>query len=623
MSGFGKHLTAGAVALGLMVVVAANSRAQAPSDTNFWWTGLAGDGIWEDAGNWVLTNNIATNIYPSVSFMGAVFTNTGTYSVSINNGDNIVISNATFDCTTGGTATVTLTLNGSAALNESGVSGGIDGFTVAEGSNTTVTVYLAAGAGPTSPGMDDAANLDVGHDGNGTLIITNGYVLTANVVVLGTGVGRGTLIISGPNTYWDAYQFAIGNTNASYGNTMIVSNSASLTDSSTFRVGSSSGTASSNNTLIVTDGAIVTITGGSPFTVGNRATMTGTLANNNAIIVGNGGVIDIPNHTIIVGDAATLESGITCSSCPASGTYASNNVFQVQAGGTVSNATQIAITGSNTFQLYGGYFGGGTFPASSDYYLGNITNFGVFEGWGVLAGSLNNGSNTYDNSLGFIAVSNQVGQLVVSNSFTAASNTVVQIALGTSYNPIAVGLGQADPPGSALVTNNNLVLYATINFTNSGGFGLGTYTLFTYPPSLVVTQPANGCLINSNHFNVAPVIGTVPNPAYTYTISTNTPGEVNLIVTCPSCPPPPPFAITSVTRTNAGLGNGNNDILLQFNTTGTVDRVWAGPGTANGSFATNTMTVLTSITVNSATTNYVDPAGATNRPARYYHISSP
>jgi hypothetical protein len=44
-------------------------------------------------------------------------------------------------------------------------------------------------------------------------------------------------------------------------------------------------------------------------------------------------------------------------------------VFQVQAGGTVSNATQIAITAANTFQLYGGYFGGGKYSSGS-YALG-------------------------------------------------------------------------------------------------------------------------------------------------------------------------------------------------------------------------------------------------------------
>jgi hypothetical protein len=209
-----------------------------------------------------------------------------------------------------------------------------------------------------------------------------------------------------------------------------------------------------------------------------------------------------------------------------------------------------------------------------------------------------------------------------------ASNTVLQISLGTTYYPIEVGLGVADPPipqqGYQLSGTNSLVLYGTINFVNSGGFGPGTYKLFTYPPSQ--TAPlGNGFLVNSNRFIVSPVIGSVPNPSYTYTISTNTLGEIDLIVGCTNCASTLPFQITSVTRTNSGV-DGNNDILIKWNTgfpLYTNNHVLVTSGTANGSYSASSYSSLASIAVNTTTTNYVDVGGAMNKPARYYRISSP
>ena len=63
-SRFGKQISAGAIGLGLLFVVAASSQAQSP--TNYWWTGSGGDGVWENANNWVLSNDVATTTWPGV-----------------------------------------------------------------------------------------------------------------------------------------------------------------------------------------------------------------------------------------------------------------------------------------------------------------------------------------------------------------------------------------------------------------------------------------------------------------------------------------------------------------------------------------------------------------------------
>ncbi len=633
-SRFGKQISAGAIGLGLLFVVVASSQAQ-DAPTNYWWTGSAGDGVWENANNWILTNLTSDGgFYPGVPGANgdgdyATFTNSGTYSVSINSGDTIATSSNIFSCATGvvSTATITLTLNGGTLAPF--VSDPQTAIAIGEGSNETTIVYLASSAYPN--GVQTGGNLDIGHDGIGKLIVTNGWVqnISGNANI-GTGSGVGTLIISGPNTWWEGHQISVGDTNASYGDTLIVSNSASLTLGSTSRVGSGSSQTSSNCLLVVADNGFISVSGGAPVTIGNRSTVTGSAAYNNMAIIANGGLWDNTNHSLVVGaDCSPICQILPCSGCAGGVTYATGNVFVVEEGGLGYGFSEICITPSNTFQLYGGTFGGirnGYFTALASP-LGNITNYGVFEGWGTILGSLNTASNNNSTlapnyGLGFTAVSNQVGALVVSNSFTLATNCVLQIALGTNYYPIVVGLGQTEPQtASSPALTNNLALNGTINFVDSGGFAPGTYTLITYPPS-VLGNYTNGTLYYLNTFSCAPTIGTVPNNSYTYTITNNAAaGEINLDVGCPSCAP----SITSITRYNSGV-DGNNDILLQWKTNGaTNNHVQVTTGTANGSYSTNGFANLANIVVTTATTNYLEVGGVTNTTThtRYYRISSP
>jgi polygalacturonase/PKD repeat protein len=73
-----------------------------------------------------------------------------------------------------------------------------------------------------------------------------------------------------------------------------------------------------------------------------------------------------------------------------------------------------------------------------------------------------------------------------------------------------------------IVATGNLTLGGTLNVSDGGGFAPGTYTLFAYGGALTYNGLA---------------IGAVPNTNFTYTVSTNTPGQVNLLIT-----PPPPVA---------------------------------------------------------------------------------
>src|SRR5208283_4949183 len=97
-----KHITAGAIGLGLLFIVVANSQAQS---TNYWWTGADNNGIWEDANNWVLTNGVAATTYPANPVTQppgsetdvAIFTNSGTYAVTVTTVGNLNIQSNFFN----------------------------------------------------------------------------------------------------------------------------------------------------------------------------------------------------------------------------------------------------------------------------------------------------------------------------------------------------------------------------------------------------------------------------------------------------------------------------------------------------------------------------------------------
>jgi hypothetical protein len=78
-----------------------------------------------------------------------------------------------------------------------------------------------------------------------------------------------------------------------------------------------------------------------------------------------------------------------------------------------------------------------------------------------------------------------------------------------------------------------LLLTGQLTVTNSGGFGVGTYTLFTYGGTLTFGQL---------------VLASAP-PGYNYSFDTNSPGIVKLVVASPI---PPSFS-NSVPVGDGGL----------------------------------------------------------------------
>jgi hypothetical protein len=223
--------------------------------------------------------------------------------------------------------------------------------------------------------------------------------------------------------------------------------------------------------------------------------------------------------------------------------------------------------------------------------------------------------------------------LVVSNHLSLGGATVLNFGLGTTATRIDL--------------TGNLALAGLLNITDAGGFTNTTYTLFTYGGSLSYGGLA---------------IGTTPNTNFTYAISTNTAGQVRLIVG-PQTPPPDPFVAwqqqffgcTNCPEADAnadplgkGMSNTNqflaginptnsasalriisavrqsNDVVITWTTAGVrTNAVQASNGNANGSYSTNFTDLGAPVFIpvsGDASTNYIDLGGATNVPARYYRI---
>jgi polygalacturonase len=220
--------------------------------------------------------------------------------------------------------------------------------------------------------------------------------------------------------------------------------------------------------------------------------------------------------------------------------------------------------------------------------------------------------------------------VTVNNNLTLGGTSTLNFGVGTNVTEVAV--------------TGNLTLGGTLNVADAGGFTTGTYTLFTYGGTL------SGSGLN---------IGTTP-AGYSYAISTNTSGQVRLVVTsplsafqawqmqyfgntnCALCGGDADFDGDGVSNTNEFLAGTNptnaaslfgvksvasqgDDVVITWTTSGGhTNAVQATGGAADGSYATDGFADISTGIVapgtGDETTNYVDVGGATNFPSRYYRV---
>jgi autotransporter-associated beta strand protein len=191
-----------------------------------------------------------------------------------------------------------------------------------------------------------------------------------------------------------------------------------------------------------------------------------------------------------------------------------------------NTTTDIQKIGSGIWTLSGSNsYAGDTLVSAGTLLVNNSAGSGTgygnltIAGGATLGGNGIIGSDTTVSDGATLAPGNPTGTLTISNNLTLNDNSILQFTLGTN--------------GDSVVVSGNLLLTGQLTVTNSGGFGTGTYMLFTYGGTLTFGQL---------------VLASAP-PGYNYSFDTNSPGIVNLVV----APPAPPSFSNSVSVVDGGL----------------------------------------------------------------------
>ncbi len=200
-------------------------------------------------------------------------------------------------------------------------------------------------------------------------------------------------------------------------------------------------------------------TGDTLYVIGGNntsANFNGVISSNSAVVNSDVSVNKIGNGTLTLSGASTYAGGTTVSA----GTLVINNTFG-------------SATGSGDLEVFSG---------------------------AILTGNGSIASATTVDSGATLAPGNPGGTLTISNNLTLSDSSLLQFGLGTNSDLVSV--------------SGDLALTGQLTVTNTGGFGPGSYTLFT----------CGGAL---NFGNLQLVLAP---PGYNYGFDTNTPGVVKLTV---------------------------------------------------------------------------------------------
>ncbi|HTS19892.1 MAG TPA: hypothetical protein VMP11_20115 [Verrucomicrobiae bacterium] len=470
-----------------------------------------------------------------------------------------------------------------------------------------------------------------GETGPTAMIVTNGGRLLTEQFEVGANSSYQTGVVTGVGTVWSNYtagvsyagsnevDVGIGTTASGSYNYLAVQSGALLVNNGDLIVGDSADS-TLNSLVLGGPGALATIINVGSITIGgNSASLGNTLTISNATI--STGFVRVQQSNTVVFSAGTL----------------STQGLDVDPGADNSN---VFLVGDGTDAAYYDMAAGGT----GYHFFGSpgliVTNNASLRGSGTISGTTTVLGNFVP---GF---ANAVGSIFFSNSLSFGSAAVMNFDLGTLSDSVYVGA--------------NLSLNGTLNINNVGGFGPGTYTLFTYAGSL-------------NYLGLT--IGSAP-IGPTYSISTSTVGQVNLIVTggasdsfttwqnhyfTPTELANPNFSGPGADPLGKGMSN-TNQFLAGFNPTNSAaslhiisvaktnstdinviylgangDTSYSGgpsartnileftTGTANGSYTNNFVStgqtnILSGGTGSGVVANMVDGGGATNKPSRFYRV---
>ncbi len=500
------------------------------------------------------------------SFSGGVTINAGTLQVGNNdaNGnlpagalaDNGVLVFARTDAPTVGN-----TISGTGALMQAGAGGtlllsGANSFSgpviVTNGSTLTLGSSTAAGTG--------ASNLTIA---NGSTLDANGYTATRPIIVSGTGVGGNGAITSSGGAIYDNPGPGLATNIMLAGNATFTFNSPNRWD-----LGSSGG----GSVLGALGAYNLTLNGNGGYFEWNNLSVQAPLANI-TIASGTLGVAGTttfgdPSATLAITPGASLAFWGANVYVNKQVDFQNGGIIQNDSGANVMNGAmtlepgfdEFDIAGSTTLTLSNALNGSGVFYQSSSknnglgtaILDGNSPSFSggvqLYNGQLTLNGLIGSGitsqpfTTIYGSGTanGLVDVFGTIipGGAGVAGTFKAAGGLTLEIGAAATMNltPSTGGNNSVIAVTGNLAVNGNNI---TIN-PLSGTLAAGTYTLFTYTGSLTGT------------FGTA---STVATSRYSFSLSTNTPHQVNLIVS----------GQPNLLEWNNGANNGEWDVQNSLN----------------------------------------------------------
>jgi len=327
--------------------------------------------------------------------------------------------------------------------------------------------------------------------GSVTVNAANGYTFTGAGKISGalslTKTNSGTLTILTANDFNGVTTIAQGTVqlgngiySGALGNSSIADNGLLLMQQPS---GSTLGNAISGNGQLVQAGpGAVTLTASNSYSGGTTINGATTLQIGDGGTPGLGGVLD--NGTL---------------NFNGSGNSTVNNVISGSGSLTLSGSGTVVLTADNSYN-------GGTTVSNGTLQVSNLSGSGTGGGHVIVAsGGMLSGNGEIGGALtvasgGTLMAGGFSSPLTVNDNVTINSGAVLNFQLGTNNNFVAVG--------------GSLNLGGTLNVANAGGLPVGVYPLFTY----------GGSLAGSVAVTAAPV-------GKSYSINTNTPGQVSLVVT--------------------------------------------------------------------------------------------
>ncbi len=464
-------------------------------------------------------------------------------------------------------------LSGAGALTKSG-----DGTLIQSGNNsytggTTISAgTLQIGAGGTTGAISgnvtnnsslvfnrsDDLTYAGDFSGTGSLTKLGAGTLTLSGISSQTGGGTvsvdaGRLAVSGGNAIADSYvlqgsgEFELLSDETIHLLALSTGGKVLLNDN-TLTLKTISDYAGNNNATISGTGNIVIEGAGSQrFGVANTYTGSTTinggqlgvdnssaLGIDSAVTVNSGGKLALTEDLIIGSLAGDGLVSLKVSTLPSynltSGGDDTSSVFS----GVISGADgSLTKTGTGTFTLTGSntYTGTTTVNGGTLAVDGSITSATTVNSGATLGGSGSVAGTVTVTAGATLAPGNSAGTLTV-NELLLDDTSVLDFELGDPA-------GDAGIDSDLIEVNGNLTLDGVLNITDLGSFGAGTYRLIDYTGTLT-----------DNTLTV----GTLP-PGYAATVDTETPGQVNLVVT------QNPYTIT-VTTGAGGSANCEPDPAL-------------------------------------------------------------